>query len=24
MGNCGTQSVADINRAYVSSPDWKI
>jgi len=24
MGNCGTQSVADINRAYVSSPDRKI
>ena len=24
MGNCGTQSVADINRAYVSSPDWKL
>jgi isopentenyl diphosphate isomerase/L-lactate dehydrogenase-like FMN-dependent dehydrogenase len=24
MGNCGTQTVADINRAYVTSPDWKI
>ena len=24
MGNCGTQTVADINRAYVSSPDWKL
>jgi len=24
MGNCGTPSVADINRAYVSTPDWKI
>jgi 4-hydroxymandelate oxidase len=24
MGNCGTPRVADINRAYVSSPDWKI
>jgi isopentenyl diphosphate isomerase/L-lactate dehydrogenase-like FMN-dependent dehydrogenase len=24
MGNCGTQGVADINRDYVSSPDWKI
>jgi hypothetical protein len=24
MGNCGTQTVADINRAYVAAPDWKI
>jgi len=24
MGNCGTRTVADINRAYVSSPDWKL
>ena len=24
MGNCGTQRVADITRAYVSSPDWKL
>jgi len=24
MGNCGTQTVADISRAYVSSPDWKL
>jgi 4-hydroxymandelate oxidase len=24
MGNCGTQTVADITRAYVASPDWKI
>jgi 4-hydroxymandelate oxidase len=24
MGNCGTQTVADINRAYVATPDWKI
>jgi isopentenyl diphosphate isomerase/L-lactate dehydrogenase-like FMN-dependent dehydrogenase len=24
MGNCGTQTVADINRAYVAMPDWKI
>ena len=24
MGNCGTQTVADITRAYVSTPDWKI
>ena len=23
MGNCGTQTVADITRAYVASPDWK-
>ena len=24
MGNCGTEKVADINRAYVATPDWKI
>lgn len=24
MGNCGTATVADINRAYVTSPDWKL
>jgi isopentenyl diphosphate isomerase/L-lactate dehydrogenase-like FMN-dependent dehydrogenase len=24
MGNCGTRTVADINRAYVATPDWKI
>jgi 4-hydroxymandelate oxidase len=24
MGNCGTQTLADITRAYVTSPDWKI
>jgi 4-hydroxymandelate oxidase len=24
MGNCGTQTVADINRAYVATPGWKI
>ena len=23
MGNCGTQTVADITRAYVATPDWK-
>ncbi len=23
MGNCGTQTVADITRAYVTTPDWK-
>jgi 4-hydroxymandelate oxidase len=23
MGNCGTQTVADINRAYVATPNWK-
>ena len=23
MGNCGTQRVADITRAYVATPDWK-
>jgi 4-hydroxymandelate oxidase len=24
MGNCGTQTVAEINRTYVTSPDWKL
>jgi 4-hydroxymandelate oxidase len=24
MGNCGTQNVAEITRAYVAAPDWKI
>ena len=24
MGNCGTQKVSDIDRAYVATPDWKI
>lgn len=23
MGNCGTQRLSDINRAYVATPDWK-
>jgi len=23
MGNCGTRTVADINRAYVATPHWK-
>ncbi|HEX4641936.1 MAG TPA: alpha-hydroxy acid oxidase [Candidatus Acidoferrales bacterium] len=23
LGNCGTQKVSDINRAYVATPDWK-
>ena len=23
MGNCGTRTVAEINRAYVATPDWK-
>lgn len=23
MGNCGTQKLTDITRAYVSTPDWK-
>ncbi len=23
MGNCGTKTVSDINRAYVATPDWK-
>jgi isopentenyl diphosphate isomerase/L-lactate dehydrogenase-like FMN-dependent dehydrogenase len=23
MGNCGTRTVADINRAHVATPDWK-
>jgi isopentenyl diphosphate isomerase/L-lactate dehydrogenase-like FMN-dependent dehydrogenase len=24
MGNCGTRTVADINRAYIATPDWRI
>ena len=24
MGNCGTRTLADISRAYVATPDWKI
>ena len=24
MGNCGTQNVAEITRAYVATPDWKV
>ncbi|MGH9679400.1 MAG: alpha-hydroxy acid oxidase [Candidatus Acidiferrales bacterium] len=24
MGNCGTRTVADITREYVTSPDWKL
>lgn len=24
MGNCGTQTVADISRAFVAAPDWRI
>jgi 4-hydroxymandelate oxidase len=24
MGNCGTRTVADVNRAYVATPDWKV
>ena len=24
MGNCGTQTVADITRAYVATPNWKL
>ena len=24
MGNCGTERVADITRAYVATPDWKL
>jgi isopentenyl diphosphate isomerase/L-lactate dehydrogenase-like FMN-dependent dehydrogenase len=24
MGNCGTQTVADITRSYVTAPEWKI
>jgi 4-hydroxymandelate oxidase len=24
MGNCGTRTVAEITRAYVAAPDWKI
>ena len=23
MGNCGTRTVADINRSYIATPDWK-
>ena len=23
MGNCGTRTVADINRSYVATPEWK-
>lgn len=23
MGNCGTRTVADINREYIATPDWK-
>src|SRR6267142_4554781 len=23
MGNCGTPTVAEINRAYIATPDWK-
>ena len=24
MGNCGTRTVADINREYVATPDWRM
>ena len=24
MGNCGAQTVAEITRAHVATPDWKI
>ena len=24
MGNCGTQTVADITKAYVATPSWRI
>jgi 4-hydroxymandelate oxidase len=24
MGNCGTDKVADITRAYVATPDWRM
>jgi 4-hydroxymandelate oxidase len=24
MGNCGTRTVADINRSHIATPDWKI
>src|SRR6478752_3189418 len=24
MGNCGTRTVADITRAYVATPEWKL
>jgi len=23
MGNCGTRTVADINRSYIATPDWR-
>ncbi len=24
MGNCGTQTIADISREYVATPGWKL
>ena len=24
MGNCGTQTVADIHRSHVATPDWRL
>ena len=24
MGNCGAATIADINRSYVATPDWKV
>jgi 4-hydroxymandelate oxidase len=24
MGNCGTRTMADINRSYIATPDWKL
>jgi isopentenyl diphosphate isomerase/L-lactate dehydrogenase-like FMN-dependent dehydrogenase len=24
MGNCGTRAVADIDRSYVATPDWRV
>jgi 4-hydroxymandelate oxidase len=24
MGNCGTRTVADINRSHIATPDWKL
>jgi isopentenyl diphosphate isomerase/L-lactate dehydrogenase-like FMN-dependent dehydrogenase len=24
MGNCGTRTVADITRAHVATPEWKL
>jgi hypothetical protein len=24
MGNCGTTTVADITRAYVATPEWRL